>query len=97
MAHTISDRIIPTIPVGGIHIMEWHHIFPQFTGRRRKSITLAKAEWHKLQHDTNFEGINFKAGSLFKFWETQNFGWVCFHPNSLTPDGNKPGKYLFRY
>lgn len=97
MANTISDKVIPTIPAGDMHIMEWHHLFPIFTGRKRKLIPITKAQWHRLQHDTNFEGHNFKAGSLFKFWRSEQFGWVAFHPNSRTPDNKKPVKLLFRY
>jgi hypothetical protein len=98
VAQTISKKVIKTTVVGRYHIMGWTDLFPinhQRTGKIKHG--LAKAEWHKLEHDTNFEGIDFAAGSLFKFWESQNFGWVAFHPSSKTPEGHQPGKFLFKY
>ena len=98
MANTISKRTIKTTAIGRYHVMGWHDLFPNMGHRTGKvKDTLAKAEWHKLEHDTNFEGIDYAAGSMFKFWETQNFGWVCFHPSSKTPEGHTPGRFLFKY
>jgi hypothetical protein len=100
MANTISKRTINVTVIGKHAIMGWHDLFPDMgrtTLKVHRSRTLAKAEWHILQHDTNFEGIDFQAGSMFKFWETQNFGWVAFHPASKTPEGSTPGRFLFKY
>ena len=102
MSNKISDKVIPTTVIGDTHIMGWADLFPHLnrsvaSNKRRKVITLDKSEWHVLQHDTNFEGIDYAKGSMFKFWETEDFGYVSFHPSTKTPEGNRPGKLTHKY
>jgi len=100
MAKVITDKVIETKGIGSVHVLGWDQLFParaKENNRRRKLRSLKEAEWFRLKHDTNFEGITFKAGSLFKFWETEDHGWVAFHPSSTTPEGWVPSRVIFKY
>jgi hypothetical protein len=63
----------------------------------KKVITMSDAKWQTLARDTYIDGITFAAGSKFKVFETSNFGWIVFGPESLTPSGNTPSRRIFKY
>lgn len=77
--------------------LNWQDLFGPITGKRKKHLTLANAQWKVLDVDSWFNGIEYAAGSRYKIFETQDFGWVIFHSDSKTPDGNRPGKFIHRY
>lgn len=77
--------------------MSWDSLFGPITGKKNPRRTLKNAEWRTLEEDTFFDGMAYAKGSQYKVWETDNFGWVCFHHDSRTPDGNKPGRFLHKY
>lgn len=57
---------------------------------------LASAVWQKLEEDTSVQNKEFRAGSLYKAFETQNFGFVIFHENAKTPTGSTPEQRFFK-
>jgi len=77
--------------------MTWHELFGAITGKRNPKRTLTNAKWQVLNEDTNFEGISYAKGSRFKVWEGSDFGYVGFAPESKTPEGNTPGKFLHKF
>lgn len=64
---------------------------------KRKHIGVQDAKWQPLANDTWIEGQEFAKGSQFKVFETQNFGYVVFHPESKTPTGNVPHRRIFKF
>ncbi len=58
--------------------------------------SVAHAPWTALLEDIDFMGFVFAAGSTYKAFETKNAGWVCFHPNTKTPNGGVAHRRLFR-
>jgi len=78
-------------------ILGWEELFGQSTGKRNKKRSLEFAVWKTLEEDTWFNGIEYAKGSRYKIWETENFGWVAFAPDSKTPDGNTPGKRIHKF
>ena len=63
----------------------------------KKVITSSDAVWQPLTENTWLDGCSYAKGSLFKCFETTNFGWIVFDPNTLTPDGLYPGKRIIKY
>ena len=63
----------------------------------KKVIGLTDAVWQPLSDDTYIDGCEYAKGSLFKVFETNNFGWIVFHPDTLTPSGQRPGKCIIKY
>jgi hypothetical protein len=80
-----------------VTILTWQQLFGSPTGRRNNLRKLEKAEWRTLPTHTMFDGYTYAAGSEYKFWETENFGYVLFRTNSLTPEGARPGRFIHRY
>lgn len=73
--------------------------FPQqniISHKPRKLVQMPQ-NWSVLAEDTAIDGISFAAGSQYKAFETKNFGWVVFHPDSKCPDGNTPGRRIFKF
>lgn len=77
--------------------MTWDSLFGRMTGKQNKKRTLKAATWQTTTDDVMFEGIKYAKGSQYKVWETENFGWVCFHPSSLTPEGYSPGRFIHKF
>jgi hypothetical protein len=63
----------------------------------KKRIMMEDAKPQTLPENTHIGGIDYAAGSEFKVFETQNFGWICFKPTAKTPDGNVPGKLIHKW
>lgn len=78
-------------------ILSWNELFGPITGRQNKRLNLNNAKWHTCTEDTMFDGFRYAKGSRYKYWEGRDFGFVCFAPDSLTPDGSKPGRFLHKY
>lgn len=57
---------------------------------------LSGAKWRTLSEDSTLNGIAYAAGSQYKTFVTQNFGWVVFHPLTKTPEGHVPGRKIHR-
>ena len=62
-----------------------------------KKVSIKDAVWQPLSSDTHLDGCDYAAGSTFKVFETSNFGWIVFAPDTLTPKGNRPGKCIIRW
>ena len=69
----------------------------QHAAVRKRLNKLEAQKWQPINEDCSIEGITFKQGSLYKAFETTNFGWLVFHPDSRTIDGSVPGKRIFRW
>ena len=69
----------------------------EFFPARGKVRSLHDAEEQTLLEDTLVDGIPFRAGSTFKVFETENFGWVFFSSDAMTPEGMVPGRRIFRF
>jgi len=63
----------------------------------KKIISMSDAIWQELEKDTWLNGCEYAKGSQFKCFETTNFGWIVFAPNTLTSNGNVPGKRIIKY
>ncbi len=63
----------------------------------KKHITISDAIWQTLDNDTFLNGIVYATGSLFKVFETTNFGWIVFGPDTKTADGNIPFRRIVKY
>lgn len=63
----------------------------------KRVIGLRDAHWQELKQPTFIQNIVFASGSLFKVFETSNFGWIVFAPGTLTIDGNEPGRRIFKW
>lgn len=63
----------------------------------KKNISMQDAKWQELEDDTYLGGIEYAKGSRFKVFETQNFGWIVFEPDTKTPDGNVPGRRIHKW
>lgn len=64
---------------------------------KKKVISMQDAEFQRLEADSHIGGIEYAEGSIFKVFETSNFGWVVFKRTSLTPDGNVPGRFIHKW
>jgi hypothetical protein len=78
--------------------MSWHDLFGPVTGKLnpRRRLGSEFAEWRTLDKDTFFNGYEYAAGSQFKVFESQDAGWVVFKRDSVTPNGNTPGRFIHR-
>jgi hypothetical protein len=63
----------------------------------KKVIRLEDAKWQTLENDAHVGEGTYAAGSQFKVFETQNFGWVVFKTDSLTPTGQRPGRFIQKF
>lgn len=54
----------------------------------KKQVGMTDALWQPLSEDTWINGITYAAGSQFKVFETQNFGWIVFAPGTKNADGH---------
>lgn len=63
----------------------------------KKVISLTDAVWQSLNDNTWLDGCEYAAGSLFKVFETTNFGWIVFGPETRTPDGQIPNKRIIKW
>jgi hypothetical protein len=76
----------------------FEYFFGPITGRRNKSRPgITEAKWKPLVEDIHFERINWTKGTEYKMWETENFGYVAFKPDTLTAKGTIPNKRIFRF
>jgi len=68
---------------------------------RKRIIDMKAAIWQKLERDMTLCDSNncyqFSKDSEFKVFETTNFGWIVFHPDSRTPEGAIPGRRIFKW
>ncbi len=81
--------------IGLDQFFKQHLRFKQHWNKR--CITLKDAVWQPLSTDTWLDGCEYASGSLFKCFETSNFGWIVFGPGTLTPSGNTPDKRIIKY
>ena len=58
---------------------------------------ITNSEWKALPEDIWIEHWKFKAGSMFKAFETTNFGWLVFAPDTKLANGAKPIKRIFKW
>jgi len=63
----------------------------------KKNISMSDAIWQPLEKDTYLDGCVYAKNSLFKVFETTNFGWIVFASGTKTSDGNIPNKRIIRY
>lgn len=63
----------------------------------KKRIYSKDAHWQILEENTWLDGCEYAKGSRFKCLETTNFGWIVFDPETLTPNGNTPGKRIIKW
>lgn len=63
----------------------------------KKVISMTDAKWQVLEEDTMISNISFGVGSMFKVFETRNFGWIVFHSDARTPCGDVPGRRIFKW
>lgn len=63
----------------------------------KKIVLIEDAKWQTLTENTYLNGITYAAGSPFKVFETQDFGWVVFGPDTRTADGNIPFRRILKY
>ena len=77
--------------------MTWKSLFGSPTGKRRPHLHRSKAIPHTLPADTTFNGYTYAKGSVYTFFETQNFGWVVFQLGSKTPEGHIPGRLIHKF
>lgn len=63
----------------------------------KRVISMQDAVWQTLADNTWLDGCEYAAGSQFKIFETTNFGWVVFGPETKTPNGNVPNKRIIRW
>ena len=64
---------------------------------RTRVYSLRNAEWRRLEDDTYVDGITYAKGSEYKVFETTNFGWVVFKPESKSPCGATPNKFIHKF
>lgn len=80
-----------------MRIMSWQELFGPLGGERKpksKMRTLDKAQWQVLSEDVMFSGYVYAAGSKFKAFEGRDHGFVVFAPDTKTPTGHTPGKFI---
>lgn len=63
----------------------------------KKYIGIKDAVWQTLEEDTYLGDCEYAKGSQFKVLKTQNFGFVVFGPNTVTPDGAIPAKRIHKW
>ena len=63
----------------------------------KKRILLSDAVWQELKEDTFLFGMEIPKGSVFKCFETTNFGYVAFAPDTVNCQGVKLHKRIYRY
>lgn len=63
----------------------------------KKVIKMTDAVWQPLSEDTYIDGQEYAAGSMFKVFETTNFGWIVFDGNTKCPNGNIPNRRIIKW
>lgn len=63
----------------------------------KKTISMSDAQWQTLSNDTFLDGSCYAQGSQFKVFETTNFGWVVFGPETKSPNGHVPNKRILKW
>jgi hypothetical protein len=63
----------------------------------KRVISLTDAHWQSLEDDTFIHRWPFAKGSQFKVFESTNFGWLVFHPDTVLTNGSKPIKRIFKW
>jgi len=63
----------------------------------KKVISMQDATWQTLTADTHLSGCDYAKGSLFKIFETTNFGFIVFGPETKTPNGHTPNKRIIKW
>jgi hypothetical protein len=63
----------------------------------RKLVSSKDAVWQTLAVDIWLDGCEYAKDSQFKVFETTNFGWIVFGPETKTPDGNTPNKRIIKW
>jgi hypothetical protein len=64
----------------------------------KKLIGMKDAFWQTLEDDSYIGGCEYAKSSPFKVFETTNFGWIVFDSQKTkTPDGNIPGKMIWKW
>ncbi len=63
----------------------------------KKVIGMSDAVWQPLEDDTFLNECTYAKGSLFKVFETKNFGWIVFGPGTLTANGNTPNRRILKW
>ena len=77
--------------------VSWEYFFGPITGRRNPKLSIQNSTWQKLAEDIWFNGYEYAAGSEYKRWETDNFGFVVFKPGTLSPNGQAPYRLIHKY
>ena len=77
------------------HFIKTHLRHKQHWNKRM--IDMQNAVWQTLAEDTWLDGCEYAKDSQFKVFETSNFGWIVFGPETKTPDGNIPGKRIIKW
>ena len=62
----------------------------------KRVISLTDAVWQTLDNHTFIDHWTFAVGSQFKVFETSNFGWIVFGPDTRLMDGSKPIRRIFK-
>ena len=62
----------------------------------KQNVDMTAALWQSLKDDTFIQQWTFAKGSMFKCFETKNFGWIVFHPTAVLIDGGKPIRRIFK-
>lgn len=90
---------VPLVPKGLDYMktMTWNEVFGRITGKRNPKRTMQNAKWITLSEDVWFDGYEYAKGSQYKVFETPNFGWVVFHLDTRTPNGNIPFRRIHKF
>jgi len=83
----------------GLYIME--NFFRKYlrTGQHwnKKVISMKDAKWQSMTEDEYLGQWMFPKGTIFKCFETTNFGWIVLHPDAVTAWGHKPAQRIFKF
>jgi hypothetical protein len=63
----------------------------------KKIIGMQDAKWQELQDDTFIQNRGIQKGSIFKCFETTNFGWIVFQDGTLDTFGNPLSPRIFKF
>ena len=63
----------------------------------KKIINMHDAIWQPMKDTEYLDQWIFPKGTIFKCFETTNFGWIVLHPDSVDINGNKPARRIFKY
>lgn len=63
----------------------------------KKVIGMKDAIWQPMKETEYLGNWIFPKGTIFKCFETTNFGWIVLHPEAVDIKGNKPTQRIFKY